>query len=36
LNIITASKGLRPALFLLASGASLTTASMSARKFSKG
>jgi len=29
-------EGLRPALFFLASGASLTTASISARKLSKG
>src|SRR5215467_5195668 len=33
---ITASKGLRPALLFLASAASLTTASISARKLSKG
>src|SRR6516225_7053908 len=33
---MTASKGLRPALLFLASGASLTTASISARKLSKG
>src|SRR3974390_3662551 len=33
---MTASKGLRPALLFLSSGASLTTASISARKLSKG
>src|SRR4029453_7373226 len=36
LNIMTASKGLRPALLFLSSAASLTTASISARKLSKG
>jgi hypothetical protein len=33
LNIMTASKGLRPALLFLASGASLTTASISGEAF---
>src|SRR5499427_9883115 len=33
---MTASKGLRPALLFLSSGASLTTASIWARKLSKG
>src|SRR4029450_2425850 len=33
---MTASKGLRPALLFLSSAASLTTASISARKLSKG
>src|SRR5262245_14514252 len=33
---MTASKGLRPALLFLSSGASLTTASISPRKLSKG
>src|SRR5262245_61540720 len=33
---MTASRGLRPALLFLSSGANLTTASISARKLSKG